>query len=299
MIPKISPDKYFRLENGVIIKGIEELPTVLEYHEKLFYNHVNDHKNDFARWIYEVYNFHDLSERLKHVKSKEETVRLIRAYLKNHDDRPTNQPIYQKTGNVTLVNSAESNKNPSFVWKNKKPVTNNPNSTPSTNKEAMPLQQKKDISNPIIQTTRFYQQKHEEKPVPKKDIVEIKQPVQTNKSEENTSDADKYFEKNPVIMSQFVKARQGEKTFKPLDITRYTGNEPPDKLLSLFKDTYSKSYERLIELRKAGFDTELVQIMLFRIPAKIKIYESSKDDKDSIVVKRYLNEIIEELNSIR
>jgi len=43
----------------------------------------------------------------------------------------------------------------------------------------------------------------------------------------------------------------------------------------------------------------MAQIMLNRIPSKIKFYEVSHDAKDEIVIKRYLNEAIEELNNTR
>lgn len=59
-----------------------------------------------------------------------------------------------------------------------------------------------------------------------------------------------------------------------------------------------KCYERLVLLRKNGFDTELVQVMLFRIPAKIKLYVVERTEQVKVTIKRYLNEVIEELNSV-
>jgi hypothetical protein len=51
-------------------------------------------------------------------------------------------------------------------------------------------------------------------------------------------------------------------------------------------------------LRKNGFDTALAEVMLLRIPSKIKVYEASREKKDAVAVKRYLNEAIEELNTM-
>ena len=54
----------------------------------------------------------------------------------------------------------------------------------------------------------------------------------------------------------------------------------------------------IVLLRKNGFDTKIVQLMLFRIPSRIKIYEAAKEKKEAIQINRYLNEVIDELNAI-
>ena len=110
------------------------------------------------------------------------------------------------------------------------------------------------------------------------------------------SDADTYFRQNPILTEQFIENKKTQLKFSPISPLISENSTAAGTLVTVMKDLYSKSYQRLVELRKAGFDTGLVQILVYRVPAKIKIYEASQDEKDRIIAKRYLNEAIEELN---
>ncbi|MBN2053013.1 Flp pilus assembly complex ATPase component TadA [Candidatus Woesearchaeota archaeon] len=89
-VPSYQPDLLravdkkhsFVLQNGHIIRSLTELEKELQrISQDVFSHHVNEHKNDFAAWIYHIVNDADLAEALTHVKNKEETIMLIKARI--------------------------------------------------------------------------------------------------------------------------------------------------------------------------------------------------------------------------
>ena len=69
----IAPEKYFRLCNGSEIKSIEELAKMMDrINDSDFSYHVNEEKNDFARWIQDVFGKTDLAKSLSSSKDKKE-----------------------------------------------------------------------------------------------------------------------------------------------------------------------------------------------------------------------------------
>ena len=236
---------YFQLGNGQIIKDIGELPLVLEKIDtNLFSTHVTPFKNDFAKWIYDIFNIQDLSSMLSEVKSKEEHIRILKAYLKQSN-------IGRQSGEVRQV----------YSWK--------PSNAPQDN------QTKSSTA--------------------KEEITEKKESKPT---QNNPTNADEYFDKNPVTFSQVIDAKKKIICIEPLQIISYNGKEIPEQLIEIFKDNYANAYQTLTIYRKNGFDTSIAEIMLFRIPPKIRIFEVTREEKDAVLVKRYLNEIIEELNNM-
>ncbi len=295
----ISPQSYFRLSNGQIIKNLKELPDIIQnIDEAVFKNHVNDVKNDFATWIYNVFRLNDLSVKLGPVKSKEETVRIIKAYLQQQQQQQgsaakppvTQQPIHtiSKPKPVAPVikpvrPKSLTQKPKMYIWKSN---------------ESVSLDQKPKLQTQFKQPLRKLPEvKSVEKAASKP--IEQKMTFKRPQVNQNITNADEYFQKNPMLISQVVEAKKHSLILEPLEFPTYTGDETPEKLIEIFNDTYSEAYERLTFLRKNGFDTSLAELMLFRIPTKIKVYGTTKQRKDSIVVKRYLNEVIEELNNIK
>ena len=66
-----SPDKYFILCNGKRLKNIKELAEVMEeIEDHVFNHHVTHDKNDFARWVHDVFEDTDLAQKLAGVKDK-------------------------------------------------------------------------------------------------------------------------------------------------------------------------------------------------------------------------------------
>ena len=279
MIPLIAPTHYFKLNNGQIIKHLNELPEAIDQmDEDLFRNYVNDYKNDFARWIYDVYRLVDLSELLGKVKSKKESARVIRAYL--HQRKNSQEKVVmrnsQETVQITKQEDApqdstegQAEKKSKFAWKN--------------NTEKKPEENVQKIET-------------KEKEVEKQIIKEKN--VQSNITKENINDADKYFDENPVLVSQIVEHKKKHLKTEKIDKIKFTETDKPKDIIELFKDTYTKIYENLVFLRKNGFDTKIIGLMLFRIPSKIKLYEASEDKKEAIQIQRYLNEVIDEMNNI-
>lgn len=79
-IIQISPDKYFRLNDGRMIKSIEELQTALtNMSSATFYHHVNANQNDFANWIEHVFENHNLANQIRSIKTKEDMIRKLKA----------------------------------------------------------------------------------------------------------------------------------------------------------------------------------------------------------------------------
>ncbi|MBN2422097.1 hypothetical protein JXB41_02630 [Candidatus Woesearchaeota archaeon] len=82
---KPSPDKYFKLNNGVVLKDIKELIEELKIMEdSLFYYHVNEFRNDFYNWIKGVFKYNHMAEEIKNAKTKEEMITRIDKYLENN-----------------------------------------------------------------------------------------------------------------------------------------------------------------------------------------------------------------------
>lgn len=255
---------YFYLKDGRIIKTIEELPNVLEtLKDSVFSEHVTPYKNDFARWIYNEFHNSELASLIGAIKSKEETIRTILAYLKIQELKKNeklnlskNEPQkeVQFSNQVELNSKQEDKKN--FETTNE---INKENKTTETKNEQISKETEKNLYN------------------------------------ENPDD---FFKKNPIIIEQVIEAKKENLVLEPLLFIDFDKNNP-QKSIELFKDNYAKAYQRMSFLRKSGFDTTLVEMMLFRILPKIKLYESSNEEKDGLTIKRYLNEAIEELNNLK
>ena len=288
----VHPHHYFRLVNGQIIKNVNELPEALiNIDDSVFKNHVTQSKNDFSRWLYDVFRLEDLSRRLAEIKSKDETIRIIMAYLKqaryfnrlsispDHTKIPINSPektAYNASGNRNFelhnaVTDQSGQENTNASQQNSK----------AQSQAAQPGQA---AVNPVQDI--------------KPGTAPDKMPDKAAPSAKNQESPDKYFEENPMLMSQRIDAKKKTVKFDALIPLGITGAESPKALIELFKDAYSRAYQRTSELRKIGYYTSLAEIMIFRIPPKIRIYEISQEKKDESVVLRYLNEIIEELNNM-
>lgn len=65
LLKKITPDKYFLVHDGTIIKSVLELVDVLEFmDDATFYYHVNNTRNDFYNWIKDVFEEPEIAARL-------------------------------------------------------------------------------------------------------------------------------------------------------------------------------------------------------------------------------------------
>lgn len=70
----ISPDKYFMLSDGTVIRSIKELAMMMDsMSDESFSFHVNDEKNDFASWIRDVFGKEELADSLVKMKCRKES----------------------------------------------------------------------------------------------------------------------------------------------------------------------------------------------------------------------------------
>jgi len=80
-----APKEYhFVLKSGEKLKSIQELAQAMEtMGEDVFRHHVTDFRNDFAKWVNDVFNERKLAEELGRVKNKTETeLKLLRHIAK-------------------------------------------------------------------------------------------------------------------------------------------------------------------------------------------------------------------------
>lgn len=73
-----SPEQSFWVNNGPILKNLEELANVLPcIGDETFKHHVNNEKNDFSSWIRDAIGDQKLANDLLSSKSKESIVKKI------------------------------------------------------------------------------------------------------------------------------------------------------------------------------------------------------------------------------
>ena len=74
-----APEKCFWVNNGPILKNIEELANYLpEMPNEAFQHHVNNEKNDFSSWIKDTIGDQQLANDLLSSRNKESIAKKIR-----------------------------------------------------------------------------------------------------------------------------------------------------------------------------------------------------------------------------
>ena len=78
----VMPEKCFWVNNGPILKNIEELASYLpEMPNETFHHHVNKEKNDFSSWIKDIIGDEKLANGLLSSRNKESAIKKIRNRL--------------------------------------------------------------------------------------------------------------------------------------------------------------------------------------------------------------------------
>ncbi len=78
LLSNVPSDNSFRTSEGVIVKNLHELESTLNHMTDLvFEHHVNDEKNDFKSWIYDVVQDEQLAESLSKAKTKKNLLTII------------------------------------------------------------------------------------------------------------------------------------------------------------------------------------------------------------------------------
>ena len=78
----VAPEQSFWVNNGPILKNLEELANALpDMSSETFGHHVNNEKNDFSSWISQVIGDEKLANDLLSSKSKDSVLKKIRNRL--------------------------------------------------------------------------------------------------------------------------------------------------------------------------------------------------------------------------
>ncbi len=77
-----APERCFWLNNGPILKNLEELANALaEMSSETFHHHVSREKNDFSSWIKDVIGDQKLANDLLSSKTRESSLKKVRSRL--------------------------------------------------------------------------------------------------------------------------------------------------------------------------------------------------------------------------
>ncbi len=77
------PEKAFWVNNGPILRSIIELAgAAKKLTPQQFAHHVNNAKNDFAKWVDEVIRDSELARKLRKIKTKEDLDKAVTGRLK-------------------------------------------------------------------------------------------------------------------------------------------------------------------------------------------------------------------------
>ena len=77
-----APEQCFWVNNGPILKNLDELSSALTaMNDETFNHHVSSEKNDFSAWIKDVFGDQRLANGLLSSKNKESAVKKIRNRL--------------------------------------------------------------------------------------------------------------------------------------------------------------------------------------------------------------------------
>ena len=74
----VSHEASFKAKDGVVIKSIPELHKAVQgMNQEVFTHHVNDKKHDFAQWVSDIHEDHDLAAALKKSTTKTSVIRAL------------------------------------------------------------------------------------------------------------------------------------------------------------------------------------------------------------------------------
>ena len=84
MLGEAPQEHHFYLRDGKRLKSLRELAEALEnMSDDVFKHHVNEVKNDFSKWIEEIFGEKELAKEMKKAKSRIDTqLTILRHILK-------------------------------------------------------------------------------------------------------------------------------------------------------------------------------------------------------------------------
>ncbi|MBN1691359.1 MAG: hypothetical protein JW901_10075 [Dehalococcoidia bacterium] len=84
----VSDEKRFYCHDGKILNNVFDLKDALEQTDQACYNHhVNDEKNDFARWVLEVLGDEKLANDLRKAPSQKDAAAIVKGRISWLQDR--------------------------------------------------------------------------------------------------------------------------------------------------------------------------------------------------------------------
>ena len=88
ILADVAPEQCFWINNGPIIRNLQEMADALNYMEdQTFMHHINKDKNDFANWVRDVLKDEELAGKLVKIKSKEKILKEIKNRIKFLENR--------------------------------------------------------------------------------------------------------------------------------------------------------------------------------------------------------------------
>jgi hypothetical protein len=76
--------KYFWVVDGTVIRSVKELANAVDAMDlNIFHHHVNNDRNDFAQWVYDVFALKTLSREMRSTTNKDRTVIITLKHLLN------------------------------------------------------------------------------------------------------------------------------------------------------------------------------------------------------------------------
>ena len=74
----VHPEKKFYFKNGMTAQNLSELVQgIQQMNDEEFKHHVNDEKNDFARWIKDVVEDHELAKKVDYEKDQKAIIEIV------------------------------------------------------------------------------------------------------------------------------------------------------------------------------------------------------------------------------
>ena len=84
-ITAAPPEKCFWVHDGPVLSSIADLSRVLKVMPPAqFFHHVNSEKNDFARWVEDVFGETMLARRLRRTKTRAGAYRVVQSFVALH-----------------------------------------------------------------------------------------------------------------------------------------------------------------------------------------------------------------------
>ena len=82
ILADVSPECCFWVNNGPVIKNLEELYNALaDMSNEVFMHHVNKEKNDFSSWVRDILGDKILADDLMKSKSKQSVINKVKQRL--------------------------------------------------------------------------------------------------------------------------------------------------------------------------------------------------------------------------